>query len=1137
VAFQTAAQNIFSISIGNMPNVCTFMGAKRPFPIHSNPYFVLMKNLTLFLVLLFGAPCFLGAQVVDTLAIRSKVDSLLQVSRKYTFSKKHEDAFRIIQTATTVAENAFGNKNNVYAYCFYIKGWTFQQINKLTQAEECYRKALSISKEATGEFHLAYAFYLRGLADFYFDSGDYKKAEEWFTESLSINEKIVGTEHVEYLASQIELAATLAKMNQYEKAELLLKQAKETFETKIKDLEHHYYRSCLNKLSHLYASTGKYELSESIYLKVLSLKTFEDDPEGYAYNLSGLADLYLTMDNYKKAEPVFIEALTIWENMHGKESRSYAHVQNGLAVLYMKTSNYEKAELLQLENSSIWEKIAGKEHPEYGASLNNLSIIYNHMGNYKKAEQLLIETKNIWEKVFGKEHERYAMMLTNLAALYTDMGAHQKSKPLYFESLSIREKIFGKEHPDYAARLHSIATLYFNTGEYEKSKNYYTEALKIRKKSIGERHPDYAISINGLAQVYYEIGDYQKAEALSLEAKSIQEKSLGVEHPEYIESLNDIAKLYMKTKDHEKAEPVIHELIQANHFQVLKSAKHLSEDEINIFSNTLTYGRNLAMSFTQVANSQGAANMSFNSTLFEKGFLSAFVNKIHEYALLDSITVSQFNLQKSYLRRLSSEYSKPIAERDSARIAEWEEKANAIEKELVRTVAGYSDLIRQVSWEEVKRQLRPTEAAVELVSYRYYTPKPTDSTMYAALVLLPTDTAPHFIPLFEERQLQALFNRPGFDEPLTVKGLYAPNSDLLNLLWKPLESLLRDAKTIYYSPAGLLHGINPAALRSADKRYLSEDRQWVRVGSTRELVTGRLADRSFARTEEGADAEALIIGGVRYDMDSLVFAATNPLDTGSQEPFEIGSKDGKFRYMVEEGLPNRPTGLRGGGDDDGWEPLPGSAREVEQLDTLLQKSGFLTEVLTGYTASEEHIKSIGKTGPSPRILHVATHGFAYPDPKKEPQQNFIGQELVYKLHDDPMLRSGLILAGANHYWTNKRPLENHEDGVLVAYEVRDLNLRNTELAVLSACQTGLGDVVGSEGVYGLQRAFRIAGAKFLIVSLWHVPDEQTRELMRLFYENWTEKGESLRDAFNHAQATLREHEPNPYMWAGFVLIE
>lgn len=136
-----------------------------------------------------------------------------------------------------------------------------------------------------------------------------------------------------------------------------------------------------------------------------------------------------------------------------------------------------------------------------------------------------------------------------------------------------------------------------------------------------------------------------------------------------------------------------------------------------------------------------------------------------------------------------------------------------------------------------------------------------------------------------------------------------------------------------------------------------------------------------------------------------------------------------------------------------------------------------------------------------------------------------------------MLRSGLVLAGANYYCKNKRPLTNAEDGMLVAYEVRDLNLRNTELAVLSACQTGLGDVVGSEGVYGLQRAFRIAGAKFLIVSLWQVPDEQTQELMRLFYQNWLDKKESLRDAFNHAQQELREKEPSPYMWAGFVLIE
>jgi len=413
--------------------------------------------------------------------------------------------------------------------------------------------------------------------------------------------------------------------------------------------------------------------------------------------------------------------------------------------------------------------------------------------------------------------------------------------------------------------------------------------------------------------------------------------------------------------------------------------------------------------------------------------------------------------------------------------------------------------------------------------------------MYAALVLLPTDTTPHFIPLFEERQLQALFTTPGLDEELIVKDLYANRPAFRQLFWQPLEPLLRNVKTVYYAPAGLLHRINPAALLDDNKQRISAGRQWVRLGSTRELVTGHLADRSFARTPapqpSGAATPltALVYGGIIYDMDSLAFAKANPIaavDTTSS----LQGKDGNFRYTITGQPPIVSKGLRGGGED-GWAYLDSSGVEASAVNALLRRAGFRTELQKGLLASEERFKKVGVGDLSPRVLHLATHGFAYPDPKKEPSKGFGDTEPTYKLLDDPMLRSGLVLAGANFYWKTKRPLANREDGILVAYEVRDLNLRNTELAVLSACQTGLGDVVGSEGVYGLQRAFRIAGAKFLIVSLWKVPDAQTQELMGLFYKNWLEKKESLRDAFNHAQQSLQDKGYNPYMWAGFVLIE
>ncbi len=215
------------------------------------------------------------------------------------------------------------------------------------------------------------------------------------------------------------------------------------------------------------------------------------------------------------------------------------------------------------------------------------------------------------------------------------------------------------------------------------------------------------------------------------------------------------------------------------------------------------------------------------------------------------------------------------------------------------------------------------------------------------------------------------------------------------------------------------------------------------------------------------------------------------------------------------------------------------------LDTMLRDKGIAVDLHTGYTATEEAVKRMGESGPeasgSPRILHLATHGFFFPDPKERPSPPaFRGLEAVapaFKLSDHPMIRSGLILAGANQVWTDARGLDNGEDGVLTAYEISQMNLSNTELVVLSACETGLGDIRGSEGVYGLQRAFKIAGARYLVMSLWEVPDYATQQLMTTFYKKWLEDNMPIPEAFRAAQRAMRERFHYPHFWAGFALVE
>ena len=184
--------------------------------------------------------------------------------------------------------------------------------------------------------------------------------------------------------------------------------------------------------------------------------------------------------------------------------------------------------------------------------------------------------------------------------------------------------------------------------------------------------------------------------------------------------------------------------------------------------------------------------------------------------------------------------------------------------------------------------------------------------------------------------------------------------------------------------------------------------------------------------------------------------------------------------------------------------------------------------------------------PSPKIIHIATHGYFFPNPESERGERGERSERVrggesepvFKISDHPMIRSGLLLAGSNHAWQNGKPLRpNMEDGILTAYEISQMDLSDTELVVLSACETGLGDIKGNEGVYGLQRAFKIAGVKNIMMSLWQVPDYQTKELMVRFYKNWLEEKMDIQAALLAAQNSMREEGYEPFHWAGFVVLE
>ncbi|MBK9722527.1 MAG: CHAT domain-containing protein [Saprospiraceae bacterium] len=932
----------------------------------------------------------------------------------------------------------------------------------------------------------------RGTINYY--KRDDKEAEKWYLESKNIGEKVLGNEHPDHAHSFNNLANLYADLGDYSKAEIM----------------------------HLEAS----KIREKAYGK--------DHPE-YAYSLNNLANLYFDIGNYENAEKLHIQAKSIREKALGKEHPDYAASLNNLATLYFEMGEYEKAEPYFLESKAVREKALGKEHPNYAASLNNLAGFYSKLGNFKKAEPLFLESKSIREKIFGNEHPKYAISLLNLANLYADIGLYEKAKPLLLESLAIWEKAVGKEHPNYIICLISLADLYFETGNYENARTSYYQSNSILKSTLGSLHPLYIGSVFKLAEWNNKMGNYYLADSLYLESKLLTEQVLGKEHPSYSSCLNNIAVLYENRKMFEDSEKFLVELSSLEQKRISKASSFLSEIELMNYTATFQKRINNLGSYILARNltetKTGKLNeIFFDNALFFKGFLLNSILRQDNLANISPKSQEINNQLKSYQRILVAEYAKPLDQRK--RISELEEKVTTTQKELAHLVTGYAGIIRQLNWQELKIKLKLNEVAIEFIHFQISFPNKSDSIMYAALLLKPDESQPIFISLFEEKSLDSLLQLNAERKTDYVNNLYSiagrgavaletPKRTLYEMIWEPIEKYMEGIKTIYFSPSGLLHRINLDAIPVSESETLADKYRLIELNSTRQLV---IPDQV-----EIMNNDAVLYGGIQFEADTTFH---------KNEPVIASRSRGELSFSSVD------SSLRGGS----WSYLPGTAREINSIESILKKSKVKITLKTGYGATEESFKNLGANNTSsPRILHIATHGYFFEDLIKSSQKSEINSqnENVFKMSDHPMLRSGLIMAGGNATWQGKQTIEGREDGILTAYEISQMNLSNTELVVLSACETGLGDIQGNEGVYGLQRAFKIAGAKYLIMSLWQVPDKQTSLLMTTFYKKWLNaespdnggKKMTIPDAFHAAQKELREIGLDPYQWAGFVLVE
>jgi len=1078
--------------------------------------------------------------------------SLNNLAEVYNSEGDYKKAERLYKEALEITRKSLGNDHPDYATSLNNLAGVYSSVGDYEKAERLYKEALEIIRKSLGKDHPNYATFLNNLAEVYRSVCDYKKAEALLIKVIEMKGKSLGKDHPDFAASLNNLALVYDSIGDYEQAEALYKKAIEICRKSL-GKNHPDYAVSLNNLAEIYSSVGDYRKAAKLQKEALEIirKSLGKDHPNYATSLNNLALVFDSIGDYEQAEALYEESLEITGRSLGKDHPDYAASLSNLASIYYSNGDYEKAERLYKEALEIIGKASGKDDPNYAAAMNNLAVVYDSIGDYEKAERLQKEDLEITRKSLGKDHPDYATSLNNLASVYDSIGDYEKAERLLSEALEIRGSSLGKDHPDYATSLSNLARVYYSIGNFAKAAKLQKEALEITRKSLGKDHPDYATSLNNLASIFCSIGNFAKAAKLQKEALEIRGRSLGKDHPDYATSLNNLASLYILFGDYKIAErlynkalEIVLESLGGDHpdvsttmsnlalvyyaknrtdkaFYSIKRAIKIDDKMIrNVFSianekQKLAYigviQDKLDILFSVVLSHQTPSRVrfAFDSMLRRKGIVTELLAMQREQLLakknphLKSEFEELSHIRNMMMRRHQEDRTPRDLARTQEEIEELDKRRESLEKELSRRIPEYAieRRIAAVDAVGVSKLLRKGSALVEFVRFYEYGIKLTESgkrnllgedPRYSAFIC--RKDAPNKLEMIDlggadvidgaiADLRKVMIGEKGSEQDSgIVSGKDDPKTMLEQLILRKIESSFEGCKEVVICPDGQLNFLPFEILRCKDGKMLIDNHIVSYLGTGRDLLrVKRNVKKQHGPPKVIADPD------FNLTVDRKGEKETKETHCRRSREFEKG------KNIVTE--------------------LPATKFEGKFIASLLN----VKPMMRG-DALEGKIRKML----SPRILHIATHGFFFQDNdwneiSKAGRMDFGSnlERLAAKL-ENPLLRSGLVLAGYNTYQRGGGLPSEAEDGTLTALDVSEMDLSGTELVVLSACGTGLGDIRVGEGVFGLRRTFALAGAKTLIVSLWPVDDLATMLLMNRFYGNLLKrkmpKAESLREA-------------------------
>lgn len=1038
------------------------------------------------------------------------VDSLSSFSNKYykDFERKDPVLYYLVQRkiyqyyfdkqewskcvkVMSQAENEISKDSSAIeqiAYSRFDIGQAYMNMEEFNSAEKWYISSYNaFSNISNREDNETYGCLLLLLSKLYFEHvRNIDKAYTFSLEAERVNKKLFGEGSKAHIVSldfltysELSLGKPQTGIEHLEREEILLNSTHDLNESE----KQSYYDKL--KLTYLRLNINKDTESQDTIVTENTL-------------LYKATNAYV-QGNLKEAINQFFNLLRIYEsNFKTINIANYAYVVGTLSNALTSEGYYSQADSL-LNKTIRTLHDYNIDSPFLRGIYEAKGLLYFTINNVDMALNWYNQAKEMYS-VTDENSLQYGSLISNLAMCQMSKGNYVIAKQLSDKAYEICVQFYGDNSNSANDRLlilNNLATIYTKLKEFSKGKELYERVIEeaTSQHNIGTK----ALALTNLSEIYflYE-NNFPKAEEYLREAMMMETAS-------YVKDMAEMDLLFSQIQ--QRRENAVNDIERYNNRireELTSMFTHFSEVEREEYwtqkSQSLVFFNNLsAITF----NTPHTLKMSYDNTIYTKSML------INSGRLLGQMVYDcGSDVQNEYSSMIDMKRRLLNKNCPNDSIGVYRESISQKEKAIVAAIPDFgSKLTAQFkTCSDVQKMLSDNEFAIEFVFLpQIKFPFDESELLYGAMLLTKGDSIPKLITLCPEYDLEDLieaYTPMGQNE---IDSLYAlSNKKLYHMIWEKLEPYIPVGSTVYYSPTGYISKINLSAISNGKKRL-------VEFYSFHEVSTTALIDevKQAARID---GHNAALYGDINY-----------------YEDVDLMSEKARGYSLYNSGEVLATRSLNRGT----WELLPGTKEEVGTIAEMLRGKGINVCVLTQNDANEESFKAFDANAPA--LIHIATHGFYFP-PKEEVTTSFFNGLHSYTQKDYSMLYSGLLFAGGNNAWTGKEIANGVEDGILTADEISRLDLSGNKLIVLSACNTGLGDIDNVDGVFGLQRGLKRAGVKTILMSLWKVPDEETKELMAVFYRELL-AGNSPHRSLKLAQERLKDAGKSPYYWAGFLLLD